>query len=196
MILQFLGSKSFTATVSKWSKPADETLLKLVDKYGPSWTMLSFKIPNRSPVEVRRRYLLLSGSFDNQAEDVKMRLRAGWDRTSQGDWLRIPMDTIASNPHSQLVGDVPRYRRAYLKRARNWQDAEEQRAVLFGAIEYAGDWEKTVKGLKRRTAVQCKNFVEERLAFTVPSPDPRIEEVRQRLFSKYLSKNVITHNCQ
>lgn len=203
MIFPFFGSKIFTASISKWTKDADDHLLRLVDKWGPSWTLLSFKFPSRTPVEVRRRYLHLTGAFQSPdtknsvPSDIEARLRAGWDRTAEGDWIRVPLDSIEPSPYAQLAKDVRRYRRAYLKKERNWQDVEEQRAVFFGALECRGKWERVVSGLKRRTAVQCKNFVEERLAaITVPAPDPQIEKIRRRLFSAYFPKNLIMHKCE
>lgn len=193
----FLGTRS----THQWNRQADRQLLSMVNEYGPTWTLLSFKFPRRSPIQVRRRYLQLTNAFCHARTKnplppaVLSRLRAGWDRTDAGDWIYIPMDKIDPSPYAQLAERVPRYRWAFQKRQNNWADEEEWHAVLFGALEYQGDWEKVVSKLKRRTSVQAKNYFEGKLSFLIRAPDEKIDQIRQQLFAKYLPKKVIMHQC-
>lgn len=190
----------------RWTEVNDKQLLEMFEEYGPSWTLISFKLPNRTPVEVRRRFLKLTNAFEPKnplfekpsKEDAEM-LRAGWDKTSLGDWIRIPLDTIGPSPFAFLTQAVPRYKNNKSKKSRNWKDIEEKMAVWFGAIQFQGDFEKVASKLKRRTAVQCENYIYERLSTLVPCEENKeIEEIRKKLSEGYILEDsqIIEHQCR
>jgi hypothetical protein len=190
----------------KWTEANDKQLLEMFEEYGPSWTLISFKFPNRTPVEVRRRFLKLTDAFEPKNplfekpsnEDAEM-LRSGWDKTCAGDWIKIPLDTIGPSPYSHLTQAVPKYKNNKSQKFRNWQDIEEKMAVWFGAIQFQGDFEKVASKLKRRTAVQCQNFVYDKLSFLIPCKEnEEIEAIRKKLTEGYILEDsqIIEHQCR
>ena len=199
-------SRGIRSFYHKWTEANDKQIMEMFEEFGPSWTLISFKFPNRTPVEVRRRFLKLTKAFEPRnplfekvtKEDEKM-LRAGWDKTSAGDWIRIPLDTIGPSPYALLTEAVPRYKNSRAKKIRNWEDIEEKMAVWFGAIQFQGDFEKVASKLKRRTAVQCENYVSERLSFLIPcEEDEEIEAIRKKLAAGYIldDSQIVEHQCK
>ena len=197
------GIRSF---YHKWTEASDKQLMEMFEEFGPSWTLISFKFPNRTPMEVRRRFLKLTNAFEPRnplfekvSKGDETMLRAGWDKTSAGDWIRIPMDNIIQSPYALLTQSVPRYKNSKAKRSRNWEDIEEKMAVWFGAIQFQGDFEKVSSKLKRRSAVQCQNYISERLSFLIPcEEDGEIEAIRKKLAEGYIldDSQIVEHQCK
>jgi hypothetical protein len=180
-----------------WHSRQDEQLLRMVEQYGPSWTLLSFKFPRRSPRAVRNRYLQLTGAFlarnapyDSDADSATVkRLTDGWDRTSVGDWLHIPLDTIDRGPLQQLRERVPRTRLTAERRQGQPLSPPEREAVHFAVLtdQMADEFR-----IPHRLDEDCRRHVIERLAFLQPAVDPRtgqpdneLDARRRQLWAAY-----------
>jgi hypothetical protein len=178
-----------------WLASQDQRLLRMVEERGPSWTLLSFGFPGRSPIDVRRRYLQLTGAFEARdpilqpvTEADRMRVRHGWDRTSRGDWLRIPMDEIAPAPVKILARSVPAVKSSVRRsKRRPYSELEQDIIVLSALTDTVDDAE-----WRFRRSEDARRYLAERFAFLHPSTDQsgnvdsELEAARQRVWRDML----------
>jgi len=149
-----------------WTSREDAEVKKQYDRWGPAWTAIAIKIPSRSPVEVRRRYLRLSGTLASLSKaEEKLVNDEDWEPVNKR-LMRIPMETIVRGPFARLAAAVPLVRFRSQRRGEGWTMLE-QMALREGYEQYGPRWDHIARQMQYRSGRQCRNFMQ-RKYITLP----------------------------
>lgn len=143
---------------SRWTAVEDTLLLKKYEELGPAWTVLSLCIKSRSPIECRRRWLMIGGSLEGlDEEEHKKVYEDGYDKVGN-QFIQFPMEQIAPGPFAKMAAAVqPVGLRSQRKRG-GWSLLEKL-AVREGFEQYGPNWKLIASKLQYRTPIQCRNMM-------------------------------------
>lgn len=147
----------------RWTAAEDTLLQEKYQELGPAWTILSLFIKSRSPIECRRRWLMLSGSLTglNEAER-KLVYEDGYDKV--GDQMVLfPMEQVTPGPFAKMVASVKPVGFRSQRKAGGWGTFEKL-AVREGFEQYGPNWKFIASKLQYRTPRQCRNMILKRYA--------------------------------
>lgn len=193
--LSSLNRSILKRSISRWLAEEDGNLIKLHEEYGPAWSVIATKCAGRTAVECRRRYLTLKDviksddTLDKEIKREHSKIRDGWEFTSEGDCIKVPIDELGYTPYHTLAAKVPKLKHRWERKG--WS-MEEKRAVYEGFFEFGPDnnnssvlsgWDRIAKGLQRRTGDQCRRLYEREFILHADSQIPEIEELKERLFA-------------
>lgn len=148
-----LGRRGYAA----WKPHEDHKLQAAYDKHGPAWTVVSFAVNSRTPVDCRKRYLKLSGVLEGV--DARVRedvFQGGYEFGRDGHLIRVPMEQIEKSPMTMLADKLPRRTR---RSGPEWSDPEI--LLVREAFEtYGPNWEVIAKLLSKRTPEEVQKLME------------------------------------
>jgi len=171
-----------------WGQSDDKKLLDRYNRYGPSWTFLSFTIPHRTPDECRKRILHLTGRISSSlnlhpkdrekmfhhAMEFEPNENNSSDNSSssngisdgdgglkvKGKWHSYPPTPISPSPYLILASKI---RKKTMKERWNPQWTQmEIWALREGYDQWGDNWTKIAYRIPRRTPAQCRKFMEKR----------------------------------
>jgi hypothetical protein len=139
----------------------DELLTNRYDELGPAWTVLSLGLQSRSPIECRRRWLIISGALEELSpENYKLIYEEGYERHN-GRLIKVPKERIVAGPFARLAAAVEPVRFRSERRRGGWQQSEYM-AVQEGLEQYGPRWDFIAKRMQYRTGRQCRNMMQRR----------------------------------
>lgn len=175
----------------RWQAAEDEQLTKRYEKYGPSWTLISFRLNRRTPEDCRKRHLVLSGRLESikRSADRQQLYQNGIESVDLERAIQIPNERIEPSPFAILAAKLPKRRLRQVKRENprnldSWSELE-QLVVREGYEQYGPDWKRIAQRLSRRTPAQVKRMMEDRfLLWSVanspvqPNEDALVKAIR------------------
>ncbi len=155
-------ARAFHATAPlchRWEAAEDANIRALYAKYGPAWTVVALRVPGRSPVECRRRHLVLEGALAGLPEGHKRLIyEENYEVRPDGSLIRVPMERIEASPFARVASSIApvRFRR---DRTRAPWSAHEMMAIREGFEQYGPRWDLIAKPLQYRTERQVRNVI-------------------------------------
>lgn len=144
--------------LGRWSETEDQLLLNKYAELGPAWTVLSLAIASRSPVECRRRWLMLSGSLEGLGPEARRLVYEEGYEWHQGRLIKIPMERVVAGPMAKLAAGIPPVRFRSQRRKGGWCQMERV-AVQEGLEQYGPNWKLIAAKLQYRSPTQCRNMM-------------------------------------
>src|ERR1700733_4938588 len=132
-----------------WKPHQDKLLLEQYEKYGPSWTFISFAINSRSPTECRKRILTLTNALDQfkLPHEKEWAFQLGYEKHGN-NWIDIPQDIIDESPFQKISKKIIK-KTLREKRTKKWTELEIM-ALREGYDQYGSDWEAIARRMPRR----------------------------------------------
>jgi hypothetical protein len=152
-----------TVPLSKaWKQEEDQSLVDAFKKHGPAWTVVSFAVRSRSPVECRKRHLSLSGTVSKLKEmhprDRDLIFQEGYEMGKDGYLIKFPEPVIEVSPYKKLAEQLPQKIKKKGANGRPWTELE--RMVVREAYEALGpNWLVISKVLVKRTPKEIHSMM-------------------------------------
>lgn len=160
-LLKGLSRRNFQTTrllLNRWTGEEDALLLGRYEELGPAWTVISMGIRSRSPMECRRRWLILSGALEGlNAEEYRLVYVEGYERLNKR-LVRVPMERIVASPFAKLASMIDQVRFRSQRKKGGWSQIERL-AVWQGLDQYGPNWQLIADKMQYRTPQQCRNLM-------------------------------------
>ncbi len=159
-----------------WKPSEDKLLSAAYEKYGPAWTVVSFDVPSRSPIECRKRHLKLSGVLESPELQRNPDLyhavfEEGYEIGKDGVLIQFPIEKIEESPLAKLSAGLERNRRKARNRKEGEDWSEDEILVVREGYEtYGPNWNFIAKRLYKRTPKEVKDLMQ-RISIELSQPE-------------------------